>query len=94
MATAMEEYMEEYMMACVNSHGPPCSACRRPWAGVRRRCCELQVSGLHRRIRGFLHKLSFVCYLHAIICDILFFKYVEPREWRITKFTEDCKNPY
>ena len=48
----------------------------QPSASVQRRCCELQVSGQHRQIWGFLYKLSFVCCLHAIICDILFFKYV------------------
>ena len=33
------------VMACGNPHDPPCSACWRPWAGVQRQCCELQVSG-------------------------------------------------
>ena len=75
MVVAMEEYMEEYMMACGNPHGPPCSACRRNWAGIRRRCFELQ----HRRIWEFLHELSFVCCLHAIICDIPPFTYGLPR---------------
>ena len=72
----MEGYMEKYMMAH-KKHGPPCSACRRSLSGVRLRCCELQVSGLHWRNRRYFHKLSFACFA----CGYLWYhvlQYVRP----------------
>ena len=71
------------------SHGSHAMMSLKPHRGIEVRCvyssCK-NVSGQHRQIWGFLHKLSFVCCLHAIICDISFFTYVEPREWRVYCF--------
>lgn len=80
---SMEEYVEEYMVAHGNTHSPPCSACRRSWAGVRRRCCELQVSGL----TGGSEDIFSNCHLIVLACDYLAIyrpsPMYNPDTWRI-----------
>ena len=69
MAVAIEEYMEKYMMTHGNPHDPTHSACCQPWAVVRRRCCELQVSGQHRWMDLGISSQIVTCLLFA--CNYL-----------------------
>ena len=61
---AMEEYMEEYMVAW--KHTRPSMQCMSAFLGGRR-CCELQVSGL----TGGSGDIFSNCHLIVLACEYL-----------------------